>query len=728
MTIYPILRHPELSYPTSARRGRFWGGGAPGAWSDPTGLTWDYAWDFTSAPGGTADVPALVGGVDMPTVAGSYGTISVPSTVVPSGFGLAGTSLAANSAAWTATATVAALASTAALHLRYVGNVSGTGGFAEVGDSTTDGWLHCFKTGNTLYADYHHVGGARTTASITIPAGEYMVFDALVYTEGTGTRVDLYINGQSATVSSANTYDGIVTGQASISHESGTTVDAAFLGVRRSSSFTQVDHDAALNAVLSDVLISGRTFDYVWLAEDAASGTAWADTTGTISVPWNSRAGVTVTPGNAVPQSGTAAVASTRESVRIDCGNTNAGSVWQTSAQTDFVPAAGESVWIRMIGRNIPGNFDSVFGIPIQVLDNVSGIRAVRLDTLDNVDSNGGIRGQFWNGGSAVPVVANGPPNTHGELHIFDVFLDSSGSLEVMTAGKRATGTLGAAPLGMVDPIIAMFEDCEVDVVALQIATGTNADAYSQALHDHDTALLRAEVAAPFTSTWAPDSISSITAWYDPSDLANVTVDSSGVAELQDISGNSRHLTRASGSPALGVLSGRNALQAPAGSSMIGTPVPTNFNELWCFGVYNVETMGSSVFQHNGSPGYFVSNAPWTDGLIYFDVGGNSGPSRVVSTVGVGGNTNVVGWRNSATNSEQFVRLNGEVVASDATGQTSPALPLFLFNMDGVYGEFIFGSGPLSLADQERLEGYLAHRWGVASELPSGHPYRASPP
>ena len=33
-----------------------------------------------------------------------------------------------------------------------------------------------------------------------------------------------------------------------------------------------------------------------------------------------------------------------------------------------------------------------------------------------------------------------------------------------------------------------------------------------------------------------------------------------------------------------------------------------------------------------------------------------------------------------------------------------------------------------SLADVERIEGYLAHEWGLTAVLPSGHPYKSSPP
>lgn len=37
-------------------------------------------------------------------------------------------------------------------------------------------------------------------------------------------------------------------------------------------------------------------------------------------------------------------------------------------------------------------------------------------------------------------------------------------------------------------------------------------------------------------------------------------------------------------------------------------------------------------------------------------------------------------------------------------------------------------SGPLSLTNEQKLVGYLAHKWGLAANLPPGHPYKAAPP
>jgi hypothetical protein len=48
--------------------------------------------------------------------------------------------------------------------------------------------------------------------------------------------------------------------------------------------------------------------------------------------------------------------------------------------------------------------------------------------------------------------------------------------------------------------------------------------------------------------------------------------------------------------------------------------------------------------------------------------------------------------------------------------------------LTGYVAEFIVVSGLVGTTNKEKLEGYLAHKWGLAGNLPSGHPYKASPP
>jgi hypothetical protein len=47
----------------------------------------------------------------------------------------------------------------------------------------------------------------------------------------------------------------------------------------------------------------------------------------------------------------------------------------------------------------------------------------------------------------------------------------------------------------------------------------------------------------------------------------------------------------------------------------------------------------------------------------------------------------------------------------------------------GTLSEFmVINAAPLSNANRERLEGYMAHKWGASGNLPGGHTYELHPP
>ena len=50
------------------------------------------------------------------------------------------------------------------------------------------------------------------------------------------------------------------------------------------------------------------------------------------------------------------------------------------------------------------------------------------------------------------------------------------------------------------------------------------------------------------------------------------------------------------------------------------------------------------------------------------------------------------------------------------------------YKLDGFIAEFIVISGLVSNNDREKLEGYLAHKWGLEGSLPVNHPYKSASP
>lgn len=49
-------------------------------------------------------------------------------------------------------------------------------------------------------------------------------------------------------------------------------------------------------------------------------------------------------------------------------------------------------------------------------------------------------------------------------------------------------------------------------------------------------------------------------------------------------------------------------------------------------------------------------------------------------------------------------------------------------NWNGRLRSFVAVRAAITTDQRQRVEGYLAHRWGIAASLPSDHPYKAGPP
>lgn len=68
-----------------------------------------------------------------------------------------------------------------------------------------------------------------------------------------------------------------------------------------------------------------------------------------------------------------------------------------------------------------------------------------------------------------------------------------------------------------------------------------------------------------------------------------------------------------------------------------------------------------------------------------------------------------------------------------STPQTTGGIATFIsssttYNLDGRIAEMVFLTAVPTTDIKERLQGYLAHKWGLEGELPPGFTYKAAPP
>lgn len=125
-------------------------------------------------------------------------------------------------------------------------------------------------------------------------------------------------------------------------------------------------------------------------------------------------------------------------------------------------------------------------------------------------------------------------------------------------------------------------------------------------------------------------------------------------------------------------------------------------------------------------------------------LGGNTTSYGVIGSA----YTTVETWRHTRDNGTQINYSGGTNAGDWGTRSTDWKLYSFqssintpwtisLFGRDRIYGgrhfsgevaEILALEEELSLADIEKVEGYLAHRWGLASILPSSHTYKSEFP
>jgi hypothetical protein len=241
---------------------------------------------------------------------------------------------------------------------------------------------------------------------------------------------------------------------------------------------------------------------------------------------------------------------------------------------------------------------------------------------------------------------------------------------------------------------------------------------------------------------WSPLSLRPA-AWFDASDLSTITL-ATGVSQWSDKSGFGRHATQGTGAnqPSFNAaalnnnpsfsFNGSQCLKTP--SFTIGTIssvfvvmkktalYPFNDSYLWgstlstasnlhltsCHNVYVLRS-DSKAYVDGGtvltsSSNVYVLNA-WN--ILQYTVNGASN-SQIVQ------NGTIVGTGNASGNSW----TNGLSIGA-ASGAGNAAAD---------FSEFMLFSTALADCDRQRVEGYLAWKWGLRTKLPASHPFVNTPP
>jgi hypothetical protein len=259
---------------------------------------------------------------------------------------------------------------------------------------------------------------------------------------------------------------------------------------------------------------------------------------------------------------------------------------------------------------------------------------------------------------------------------------------------------------------------------------------------------------------WSPSSDITTVAWIDASDSSNYSTSGTTLTSVTDKSGT--YTMVVGGTPTTGnTQNGLNVFDFDGSeylqSSTNNTQV-SNGNH-WAIGVFRFEGTNST---QDSLWSYETTGSPKRDYAISSGNSSNSWPgeldldglfsNRISSTIG-----NLELWDDKSLTINQYhivscwfnksgnqigVRVDGTnaftpVNDYDNSLQTNQQLRLMRNRasqeLDGKLAEFfavanIPGTSGTDLTHLIKAEGYLAHKWGLTSSLPSDHPYKTSAP
>ena len=228
---------------------------------------------------------------------------------------------------------------------------------------------------------------------------------------------------------------------------------------------------------------------------------------------------------------------------------------------------------------------------------------------------------------------------------------------------------------------------------------------------------------------FSPSEISNIELWLDASDSSTITQASNAVSQWDDKSGNNYHATQStqSAKPMTGTkqINGMNTIALGSGKVISSSsPSSANWQDLYIVARWD----GGSTF--NSYDGLFTGTAN-----VNGDIGiiGHSGSSNLFSTNWFnnfylnGSSSAITGVLDTmsskfivSVSANSAISVSGYQIGSDRTNGGR--------NWNGVVGEVLSYSSKLSDSDRQKVEGYLAHKWGLNGSLPSSHDYSLGHP
>lgn len=282
--------------------------------------------------------------------------------------------------------------------------------------------------------------------------------------------------------------------------------------------------------------------------------------------------------------------------------------------------------------------------------------------------------------------------------------------------------------------------------MALRLGSATPSKLYL-GINEVTKAYLGASVAYEVGGgAWTPAELgASLSLWLDADDASTITLNGSTVSQWSDKSGNAHHFAQATAANqpvySTGALNGKNVINFVSTDSLTRAAIP--FNDLGNNSLYVVGNRTGKAGTFNVA--LILARAANRTRSILFDFSsaesgrwGTYTNQPIPSPAGFVDATYKICEMiaDQDTNSYQFYQggtsqgSNGVVNSTTGFSSSSCFIGNDQFNswLEGNIAEVIFCDEKNSDADRQRIEGYLAWKWGLEANLPVGHPYKTTPP
>lgn len=251
----------------------------------------------------------------------------------------------------------------------------------------------------------------------------------------------------------------------------------------------------------------------------------------------------------------------------------------------------------------------------------------------------------------------------------------------------------------------------------------------------------------PSFTQWTPALISTAL-WLDAADASTLTTSSGLVDQWRDKSGNARHAngtTTTRPAYASTTLNGKNTLTFDGTDDRLVTSAVSLHTGLYSvFAVARAATSNTFLVvcsqdqstSNAARNGQYIRTNSATPETVSFN---NSGTAFVATAT-----STVTNWNSySAIRESALITLfangnagTGVAITGTAASNANPmtigaresTANTFNNHWNGDMAEIIFLGSVATTDTRQRIEGYLAHKWGLTANLPSNHPYKVNPP